>query len=82
MDAREETTGSSRMQQWNKGTRLKGAATSRKEKISGRIFSETVELKVAKQIVGISIRLQKMSEWRLCRGQPPLKQKKRPLITA
>jgi hypothetical protein len=49
----------------------------RKEMISGGIFMKTVELEVAKQIVGTFIMLLKMSDWALWRGQPPPKQKKR-----
>jgi hypothetical protein len=36
----------------------------------GRIFRKTVELEVAKQIVGNPIRLQKMSDWTLWRDVP------------
>jgi hypothetical protein len=45
----------------------------RKKRTSGRIFMKTVELEVAKQIVGTSIRLWKMSDLTLWRGRPPPK---------
>jgi hypothetical protein len=61
------------MQQWNKGPRLKGVPMYREERTSSRIFRKTVELKVMKQIVGTSISQQKMSDWKLWRGQPPPK---------
>jgi hypothetical protein len=38
-----------------------------------KTFWQTVELEVAKQIVGTSIRLRKMSVTTLWRGRPPLK---------
>jgi hypothetical protein len=59
-----------RMQQWNKGPRPKGAATS--EEGEG-IFKKTIELKVAKQIVRSSSRLRKMDERTLWRAWPPPK---------
>jgi hypothetical protein len=46
-----------------------------------KTFTNTVVLEIAKQTVGAFIRLQKMSEWTLKRGQPPQKRKKRPLTT-
>jgi hypothetical protein len=56
---------------------LKEQLHLRKEKTSGRIFRKSIELEIAKQTVGTSIRLQKMSNWSLWRGQPPPKRKKR-----
>jgi hypothetical protein len=43
----------------------------------GRIFRKTVELEIAKQTVGTSIGLQKMSDRILWRSRPPPKRKKR-----
>jgi hypothetical protein len=70
------------MRQWNTGLRLKGAAMSREERTSSGIFKKTTKLEVMKQTVGTSISPRKMSDWRLWRGQPPPKRKKRPLTTA
>jgi hypothetical protein len=48
-----------------------------KEKSSGRIFRKSIELKIMKQIIDISIRLNKMRGWTLWMGQPLQKRKKR-----
>jgi hypothetical protein len=49
----------------------------RKERTFVRIFKKTLELEVAKQIVGTSIRLRKMKEWTLRRGRSPPKRKRK-----
>jgi hypothetical protein len=63
----------------NQGSRQEPHLGSRT--ILGRIFRKTVKLVILKQIVRTSIRLQKMSDWTLWRGQPPSKRKKQPLTT-
>jgi hypothetical protein len=49
---------------------LKEQLHLRKERTSGRIFRKTTELEIAKQTVGTSTRLWKMSVRTLWRGQP------------
>jgi hypothetical protein len=61
------------------GTRDLNLEEERKERASGRIFRKTIELKIAKQTVGNSTRLQKMNVRTLWRGRPPPKRKWRPL---
>jgi hypothetical protein len=65
------------MQELNKGPKRKMAATSEKDRTSGRIFRKTAELKIEKRIVGSSTWLRKVSEWTWWRGRPPPKLKKR-----
>jgi hypothetical protein len=60
---------------------LKEQLRLREDRTSGRIFRKTAELEIAKQLVGTSTRLWKMSVRALWRGQPPPKRKKGPLIT-
>jgi hypothetical protein len=49
----------------------------RKERTSNKTFRHTVELKVAKKIVGTSIKLRKMSVRTLLRSRPPPRRIKR-----
>jgi hypothetical protein len=51
-----------------RGRDLKEQLCLRKEGTADSILRKTVELKVMKQIVGTSIRLQKVSYWTLWRG--------------
>jgi hypothetical protein len=49
----------------------------RKERISGRIFGNTIGLEIMKRTVWSPVRIRKMSVRTLWRGRPPLKRKKR-----
>jgi hypothetical protein len=73
MDVREGTSGATGNHHWNDEPRLKRVIMSGSRTTLGRIFRKTVELEVAKQIAGISIRLRKISDWTLWRSQPPPK---------
>jgi hypothetical protein len=76
-DIQNETSGETGRHQWHKGPRLCGAAMSWKQednwqnlqKDSGQ---ETMEFE--KQVVRIPIRLRKVWDRTLCRGQSPPKQ--------
>jgi hypothetical protein len=71
-------------QEWSSGIKdqdLKEHLCLRKERTSGRIFRQTIELEITKLTVGTSIGLWKMNVRTLCRDQPPPKRKKRPLTT-
>jgi hypothetical protein len=48
MDVRKETSGETRRQQWNKGLRLKRAASSWKREDIGRIFRKALVLEIMK----------------------------------
>jgi hypothetical protein len=49
----------------------------RKERTSGRFFWKIIELDIEKLIVESSFGLWEVSDWRLRRGRPPSKRKKR-----
>jgi hypothetical protein len=77
-DGQEKMTVGHGMQQWYKEPRHKRAIISGKhENTQQETFRQTVELEVAKQIVGTCITPRKMSVRTLWRDQQPLKQKRR-----
>jgi hypothetical protein len=47
------------------------------EKAAGIIFRKTCRLEIARRAVGSSVRLRKIRDWILGRGQPPLKREKK-----
>jgi hypothetical protein len=61
---------------------LKEQLCLRKERTSDRILGKTIGLEIVKRTVGSSIRIRKTSVNILCKGQPRLKWKKRPVTTA
>jgi hypothetical protein len=73
----EEMLGTAGMQQRHKELRPVKSITSRKQENAQQDFRHTVELEVAKKIVGTSIGLPRMGDWTLWRTQPPPKQKRR-----
>jgi hypothetical protein len=46
------------------------------KRTSGRIVWKTIGLEIMKKIAGSSIRIRKMRDWTLWRGEPLLKRKK------
>jgi hypothetical protein len=48
-----------------------------RERISGGIYSNALVLETVKRVAGSSVRIRKMRDWTLWRGQPPPKWKKR-----
>jgi hypothetical protein len=76
-DVREQTSGENGSINVIRDRELKKQLRLRKERTSGRIFRETVELEFAKQIVGTSIRLRKMWDWTSWKVRSLPKRKKR-----
>jgi hypothetical protein len=87
-DIQEWASGETGRHHWNKQPIFRTAATSEEREdnrqrqetgaTSGKqVFRNTIELEIAKQIVGTSIRLRKMSVATLWKGHPPPKRKKR-----
>jgi hypothetical protein len=56
---------------------LKKQLHLRKERTSGRIFRKVIGLEIVKRTFGSSVRVRKMNDWTLWRGQLPLKWKER-----
>jgi hypothetical protein len=81
MDARKRCRGHPKCNNGLRKRGLKERLDLWSTRIFCRIFMKTAELEIAKQIVGASIRLRKMSNWTLWRGRPPPERKKRPLAT-
>jgi hypothetical protein len=73
MDVRKEMSG--KTGRMNQGSRQEPRLGNRTT--LGRIIRKATELETAKQMVRTSIRLQKMRDWTLWRGRPPLKRKRR-----